>query len=133
LALKPLGDAIYSVVEKLEWDCTFDQSKAIPWIQRSLSVGKTVHSIDLTGATDYFPLGIQLETLIGIFGDLLDIKLLQSIAQLRWKSEMGDIQWKRGQPLGLYPSFGMFTLTHGLLLSFLLGRPYNNEFLCCWR
>jgi len=128
LALKPLGDAIYRVVEKLEWDCTFDQSKAIPWIQRSLSAGKTVHSIDLTGATDYFPLGIQLETLIGIFGELPDIKLLKEISQLRWKSEKGDIIWKRGQPLGLYPSFGMFTLTHGLLLSFLLGREYNNEF-----
>jgi len=128
LALKPLGDAIYRVVEKLEWDCTFDQSKAIPWIQRSLSAGKTVHSIDLTGATDYFPLGIQLETLIGIFGELPDIRLLKEISQLRWKSEKGDIIWKRGQPLGLYPSFGMFTLTHGLLLSFLLGREYNNEF-----
>jgi hypothetical protein len=128
LALKPLGDAIYRVVEKLQWDCTFDQSKAIPWIQRSLSAGKTVHSIDLTGATDYFPLGIQLETLIGIFGELPDIKLLKDISQLRWKSEKGDIMWKRGQPLGLYPSFGMFTLTHGLLLSFLLGREYNNEF-----
>jgi len=128
LALKPLGDAIYSIVEGLEWDCTFDQSKAIPWIQRSLSVGKTVHSIDLTGATDYFPLGIQLETLIAIFGDLLDISLFKDISQLRWKSEMGDIQWKRGQPLGLYPSFGAFTLTHGLLLAFLLDRPYNHEF-----
>jgi hypothetical protein len=128
LALKPLGDAIYRVVENLKWDCTFDQSKAIPWIQRSLSAGKTVHSIDLTGATDYFPLGIQLETLIGIFGELPDIRLLKEISQLRWKSEKGDIIWKRGQPLGLYPSFGMFTLTHGLLLSFLLGREYNNEF-----
>lgn len=128
LALKPIGDAIYNVIRSLEWDCTFDQSKAIPWIQRSLSAGKTVHSIDLTGATDYFPLGIQLETLNCIFGDLLDIKLIKEISQLRWKSEMGDIQWKRGQPLGLYPSFGMFTLTHGLLLSFLLGREFNHEF-----
>jgi len=128
LALKPLGDAIYDVVKKLEWDCTFDQQKAIPWIQRSLSVGKKVHSIDLTGATDYFPLGIQLETLRILFGDLLDIKLVEEISRLRWKSEKGDIQWKRGQPLGLYPSFGMFTLTHGLVLSFLLGKDYDHEF-----
>jgi hypothetical protein len=128
LALRPIGSAIYDVVRKLEWDCTFDQSKAIPWIQKSLSDGKTVHSIDLTGATDYFPLEIQLETLKAIFGDLLDIKLIKDISRLRWKSEMGDIQWKRGQPLGLYPSFGMFTLTHGLILSFLLGKDWNQEF-----
>jgi len=128
LALKPIGDAIYSIVKKLEWDCTFNQSKAIPWIQRSLSEGRKVHSIDLTGATDYFPLGLQLETLRSIFGDIIDINLIEEISRLRWKSEFGDIQWKRGQPLGLYPSFGMFTLTHGLLLLFLLGKEYNHEF-----
>jgi len=128
LALKPIGEAIYRVVERCPWDCTFDQSKAIPWIQKSMLIGKTVHSVDLTGATDYFPLGIQLETLRSIFGDLLDIKLIEEIARLRFKSEKGDIQWKRGQPLGLYPSFGMFTLTHGLLLSFLLGKDWEHEF-----
>jgi len=129
LALKPIGDAIYSIVKELEWDCTFNQSKAIPWIQRSLLEGKQVHSVDLTGATDYFPLGLQLETLRSIFGDVIDIALIEEISRLRWKSEMGDIQWQRGQPLGLYPSFGMFTLTHGLLLRFLSGKEeYSNEF-----
>jgi hypothetical protein len=129
LALKPIGDAIYDILKKLEWDCTFNQSKAIPWIQRSLSEGKVVHSIDLTGATDYFPLGLQLETLRSIFGDITDINLIEEISRLRWKSELGDIQWKRGQPLGLYPSFGMFTLTHGLLLLFLLGdKQYDHQF-----
>jgi len=128
LALKPIGDAIYDIVEKCEWDCTFNQSKAIPWIQRSLSEGKQVHSIDLTGATDYFPLGLQLETLRSIFGDIIDINLIEEISRLRWKSEFGDIQWQRGQPLGLYPSFGMFTLTHGLLLLFLSGKEYNHDF-----
>jgi hypothetical protein len=128
LALKPIGDSIYNVVRKLEWDCTYDQSRATPWIQKSLSAGKTVHSIDLTGATDYFPLEIQVITLRAIFGDIIDINLIEEISQLRWKSKHGDIQWKRGQPLGLYPSFGMFTLTHGLLLSFLLDREYDHQF-----
>jgi hypothetical protein len=128
LALKPIGDAIYSVVERLPWDCTFNQSKAMQWIQKSLSEGKVVHSIDLTGATDYFPLGLQLEALRAIFGDIKDIELIEEISRLRWKSEKGDIQWKRGQPLGLYPSFGMFTLTHGLLLLFLLKKQYDHQF-----
>jgi len=128
LALKPIGDAIYNIVKGLPWDCTFNQSKAMQWIQKSLSEGKVVHSIDLTGATDYFPLGLQLEALRSIFGDIKDIELIEEISRLRWKSEKGDIQWKRGQPLGLYPSFGMFTLTHGLLLLFLLKKQYDHQF-----
>lgn len=39
-----------------------------------------------------------------------------------------DITWNRGQPLGLYPSFASFALTHGLLLQGLLGKVWDNEF-----
>lgn len=119
MALKPLGDAIYRIVRDLKWDCTFDQSKALPGIQAALQAGRMVYSVDLTGATDYFPLEIQLLVLREIFGEVKDISLLEEVCKMRWKSHIGDIQWKRGQPLGLYPSFGMFTLTHGLILSFL--------------
>jgi hypothetical protein len=128
LALKPLGDAIYRIIKYLKWDCTFDQTKSIPYIQDALRAGKTVHSVDLSGATDYFPLELQSLVLREIFGDVLDISLFEEISRSRWKSEIGDIQWKRGQPLGLYPSFGAFTLTHGLLLYYLLGKKYENEF-----
>lgn len=128
LMLKPFGDSIYSFLNGLPWDCTFDQSKAIPYIKAALNRAQTVHSIDLTGATDYFPLGLQLETLRSLYGDILDINLFSRVSQLTWKSEHGDISWKRGQPLGLYPSFGSFALTHGMLLSYLLGREYSGEF-----
>jgi hypothetical protein len=127
MALKPLGDAIYRIVQKLDWDCTFDQSKALPSIQAALREGRMVYSVDLTGATDYFPLEIQLMVLREIFGDVQDIDLLTDICKMRWKSQIGDIQWKRGQPLGLFPSFGMFTLTHGLVLSFL-AKGDNSKF-----
>lgn len=127
LALKPLGDAIYSILSGLPWDCTFDQSKALPWIQASLKEGKEVFSIDLTGATDYFPMEVQILTLSEIFGDIKDISLFNQISRFRWKSEVGDIEWKRGQPLGLYPSFGAFALTHGLILNYLSGG-FKNQF-----
>jgi hypothetical protein len=46
-------------------------------------------------------------------------------------SELGlsnVVSWTRGQPLGLYPSFASFALTHGLLLQGLLGKEWNEEF-----
>jgi hypothetical protein len=41
---------------------------------------------------------------------------------------VGNISWKRGQPLGLYPSFGSFALTHGLLILGLLDQEYDHQF-----
>lgn len=123
LALKPLGDAIYKVVKQLPWDCTFDQQKPIQELQCALRFGKTVHSTDLSAATDFFPLDLQINTLAMLFGGFLpDLDLLYDLCRSSWrlpfylKGHGGYVAWTRGQPLGLYPSFGMFTLTHGMVL-----------------
>lgn len=128
--LRPLGDRIYSLLSHLPWDCTFDQSKAIPYIQDALQHGCEVSSIDLSNATDYFPLDLQIQTLNFLFPDALDVNLFNEISQSRWYLPVirDDIRWNRGQPLGLYPSFASFALTHGLLLLGLLNRPFNGQF-----
>jgi hypothetical protein len=44
---------------------------------------------------------------------------------------LGEIVWKKGQPLGFNPSFFTFTLTHGLVLLTLLRkrfRRYDHQF-----
>jgi len=128
MALNPLGRAIFNIVKDLPWDCTFNQSKAQPYVQEHLQKGLTVHSVDLSSATDYFPLGLQLAALQQIFGNVLDISLFEDISRSQWKSPLGDLRWNKGQPLGLYPSFGAFTLTHGLLLNALNNFSHNNEF-----
>jgi len=126
--LKPFGDAIYSHLQNLDWDCTFDQNRAIPILQDSLSQGKMVYSIDLSGATDYFPLKLQ-EFLLKKFFTEKEVSLFVELSTSSWYFPgMGEVKWKRGQPLGLYPSFGAFALTHGILLLGLLNRPYNNDF-----
>jgi hypothetical protein len=126
--LKPLGDAIYDHLKHVPWDCTFDQNKAIPVLQEQLSQGKMTYSIDLSGATDYFPLHLQVGLLKKMF-DEKTISLFEELSTSSWYfPSLGEIKWKRGQPLGLFPSFGAFALTHGILLQGLLGRPYNNEF-----
>jgi len=128
-ALRPLGEEIYRLVRSLPWDCTFDQSKAILPIQSRLSSGGQVHSVDLSNATDHFPLSLQEDALRSIFfeEDWDHIDLFVKISRGKWKSQIGDLQWTKGQPLGLYPSFGSFTLTHGLLLLHLAG-DYHHQF-----
>jgi len=126
--LKPFGDRIYDHIKHLPWDCTFDQNKAVPVLQEHLGQGKMTYSIDLSGATDYFPLHLQVELLKKMF-DKKDVDLFEELSTSSWFfPSLGEVSWKRGQPLGLYPSFGAFALTHGILLLGLLGRPYDNDF-----
>jgi hypothetical protein len=129
-ALRPLGQSIYDVVKSLPWDCTFDQTKALPHIQSHLSQGGQVHSIDLSSATDHFPLSLQEEALRAIFlkKDWIHIDLFIKISRGKWRSPLGDLSWTKGQPLGLFPSFGAFTLTHGLLLQHLANCEFHNQF-----
>jgi len=128
--LEPLGDSIYSILKRLPWDCTFSQEKALPYLQSALAAGRTVSSIDLTGATDYFPLSLQEDVLRWLFRkDPLLMDLFHDVCTGTWLMPgHGQISWLRGQPLGLYPSFGAFALTHGLLLLGILGKEYNHEF-----
>lgn len=126
--LKPLQTALDSFNKSSEWDCTHDQSKAFPVIQERLAQGKMVHSIDLTGATDYFPLSTQ-EHLLRLMCNREDINLFSELSQASWEfPRVGQVRWTRGQPLGLNPSFAAFALTHGHLLLGLLNKPFNNEF-----
>jgi hypothetical protein len=129
-ALRPFGQSVYRLIQSLPWDCTFDQSKAHPYIQSCLGQGRQVHSIDLSSATDHFPLSIQSVALRAIFRkrDWGHIDLFEEISRGLWSSPLGELQWTKGQPLGLYPSFGSFTLTHGLLLLHLAGGDYHNQF-----
>jgi len=48
---------------------------------------------------------------------------------MAWKSSIGDVYWRRGQPLGVYPSFFAFTLTHGLVLAQLAEMQTDQFFV----
>jgi len=129
VALQPLGDAIYGTLKSLPWDCTFDQSKALPYIQEHLRNKKRCHCVDLTGATDYFPLSLQIDLLSSLFPSLLDyVGLFSDLSRAPWFFENTTISWTKGQPLGLYPSFGAFAMTHGFLLYYLNDFCHNNDF-----
>jgi len=129
-ALHPLGEEILRLIRSLPWDCTHDQQSAIPHIQSALIAGCQVHSIDLSSATDHFPLSLQVTALRAIIRkeDWDHIDLFIEISRGQWSSQLGDLQWTKGQPLGLYPSFATFALTHGLLLLHLANGDYHHQF-----
>jgi hypothetical protein len=139
--LEPLGSLLFSQLRMLPWDCTFQQSKADNALKQALVQNKEVFSVDLSGATDYFPLDLQVGALKALLPDATDVDLFVRVSKGLWRlprgiprtvlSELGlsnVVSWTRGQPLGLYPSFASFALTHGLLLQGLLGKEWNDEF-----
>jgi hypothetical protein len=128
LALKPLGDALYRFARTLPWDCTHNQNKPIPVLQDRLKRRMKVHSVDLSSATDYFPLEFQLTVLRALLGNIPDIDLFEVISRSNWVSPVGTVRWYRGQPLGLYPSFACFTISHGMLLWYLNGCKWEESF-----
>jgi hypothetical protein len=128
LALRHFGLAVYRLINHLPWDCTHDQSRPVSTLQDHLAKGDTVHSVDLSSATDYFPLEVQSRTMISLFGNIPDIGLMEVLSRAMWISPIGAISWNRGQPLGLFPSFAVFAATHGLLLWYLNGSKHEDKF-----
>jgi hypothetical protein len=127
-ALRPLGSCLYSFMNTLPWDCTHDHTKPVSHVQQHLSSKGKVHSVDLSSATDYFPLEVQVKALQALIGHHPSIDLFIEISRSQWLSTIGMIRWNQGQPLGLYPSFASFGLTHGFLLRYLLGKRYQGQF-----
>jgi hypothetical protein len=123
--LKPLGDNLFGKLKQLPWDCTHNQQKGFKTIQ---AYPGTKHSIDLSGATDYFPLSLQISLLKSLFLNHDQIDLFHDISRGPWFYRKGKISWTKGQPLGLYPSFASFALTHGMLLYSLNNFTHDDKF-----
>jgi len=56
MALEPLHRTLNKCLSTLPEDCTFDQEQGAIFAQNALKSRKTVHSVDLSAATDRFPL-----------------------------------------------------------------------------
>jgi hypothetical protein len=130
---KPLGDFIYNALRKLPWDYTFNQLEAIPKIIDQLKQGTRAYCFDLSKATDNIPLDLQISVLQSIlpvqYHPHIAIWKVMSEGLWEWKERpYQSVRWGRGQPLGLYPSFGAFALWHGVHVLSLLGRKYSGEF-----
>ena len=132
--LEPLKKTLLSVLKNCPNDCTHDQSKGWEWGQKFLTrmaAEKLSHgtngqlsSVDLSDATNLFPLGIQLDILRNTFKgntrymDMIDV--FERASRLPWKvsglDEKDEVTWRTGQPLGLAPSFPAFALAHHFIM-----------------
>lgn len=120
LAMSRLKRQLFSLLRRVKWDCTFNQTSGTDWVREQLVSGRKVHSIDLSDATNNFPLEVQLKVLQEIGCSKEDVQLFHLLARAPWSStheaKRQNYRWTVGQPLGLGPSFAAFALTHGVLV-----------------
>jgi hypothetical protein len=124
IALYPLHQLLNQVLVNLETDCTHSQEDGATFAQRALEAGKTVYSVDLSGATDNFPRAVQIGVLKGLHLDD-EAHLFDYLSGSEWKlsKPLSEVEGKdyvtytKGQPQGMYGSFALFGLTHNLVLT----------------
>lgn len=110
--LKPLHDYIMKQLRNLPCDRTYQQTKGFP--------GKPLDnywSLDLTNATDRFPLGFQKVVISEIFGDQYSEAWARVMVSQPFSNPWGEPAiYAAGQPMGAYSSWAVFTISHHVLI-----------------
>ncbi|AZT88624.1 RNA-dependent RNA polymerase [Ophiocordyceps sinensis mitovirus 2] len=118
ISLKPMHTWLSRVLQKIPQDCTLDQLK---YKKGLLDSGQdSYHSIDLSNATDRFPMSL--------ISDLLTYQLPADYVKAWEQTMIGEpfdhktpegnvkLHYGAGNPMGAYGSFNSFALTHHYLI-----------------
>jgi hypothetical protein len=111
-ALLPLHNFLYRQLDRIPQDCTFNQSK---WIGKLIPTrGSSFHSVDLSAATDRFPIVIEREILSVWFGEVFANAWQNIMVSYPFKVPNEDrfIYYRTGNPMGAYSSWATFALAH---------------------
>jgi len=151
--MSPLKDLSFDFLRGLPNDCTFNQTRYMEDVRASLrsnydslstspksekvqDIVHTYHSVDLSDATNSFPMNVQIRIFRSIIDRLVpsdvdekankllhqSLEMFKVVSRSEWEqsfdsSRPNDVRWTKGQPLGLGPSFALFSVAHHALLS----------------
>lgn len=109
-ALQPLHKYLFKLLSRIPQDCTFDQGKNLLTLKPT--EGSSYHSLDLSSATDRFPIEVQQKIIETLFGREYaeDWKTVMVGYPFEYRGNM--ITYARGNPMGAYSSWSAFTLAH---------------------
>jgi len=112
VALKPLHHFLFRLLRKIPQDCTFDQSS----FKDKISGWTEFYSVDLTNATDRFPIQTIYDVLVGH----LPVEYCESwkwlIVGLPFDYQQDKISYQVGNPMGFYSSWASFTVAHHFVM-----------------
>lgn len=131
LYLKPIHDIIMLILKNCfkECDRTFTQDPYHDWEEN----GHSFWSLDLSSATDRFPIDLQRRLLVRIFNENLAHSWRYILSNRKFSTPDGDLlSYLTGQPMGTYSSWAVFTLTHHMLVHYcadLCGKKNFNQYI----
>jgi hypothetical protein len=112
--LEPLSVQLFDLLRSMPQDRTFTQD---PHIRKT--EGSKFHSLDLSNATDRFPLTLQKQLLAEMLGGAFAEAWGSLLTRAGFATPDGrTIFYKVGQPMGARSSWAMFTLTHHILVQY---------------
>lgn len=127
LVLKPINDGIFKLLKTLPCDRTYTQDPCI-----NKTTDDHFWSLDLTAATDRFPISLQRRLLEIIYQDSNFANIWKNLLTDReyFTPDGNPIKYMVGQPMGAYSSWATFTLTHHLVVQYCAYLnniyPFNN-------
>lgn len=115
--LKPLHDSAMSFLKSLRSDCTFNQGS----FRAKLAHKGPYHSLDLTAATDRFPVWLQVAVLsVLVAADYADAwrrLIIDRDYDVSWvRHTKQTVRYACGQPMGAYSSWAIFSICHHVIV-----------------
>ena len=116
LFLKPIHNIILFMLRgSFKCDRTFTQDPMHRWEENE----HKFWSLDLSSATDRFPIDLQRRLLVRIFNEKFAHSWCYLLSNRKFTTPKGDIvKYLTGQPMGTYSSWAVFTLTHHLVVHY---------------
>jgi len=116
--LKPIHDHTMGLLKNISTDGTWDQAK---FTKQSMMDGP-YYSYDLKSATDRFPISFQREVMSRMYNEKIAKAWENLLVTLEFSSNEGPKVFSVGQPLGLYSSWSVFSLSHHLIVAIAAKR-----------
>lgn len=127
-ALRPLHRQIFSILRKIPMDGTFNQMKPLSRVP----FGSTsIYSFDLSAATDRLPVSLQEKLLAEVYTAEFACVWRQLLVNRTYflpKSEISEVKYAVGQPMGALSSWSMLALTHHFIVqcaAWIAGHPQH--------
>jgi hypothetical protein len=127
--MQPVHDWAFDKLRAIHQDGTFDQLKPLKRLVNLMERRgiRRSWSYDLSAATDRFPLWVQRSLLSEVFSDRFGTLWARLLAGRNFAHRhkgviVGKSRYATGQPMGALSSWGVFSLSHHLIVQF-----------CAWR
>lgn len=115
-AMKELHDQLFQVLKLFPSDCTFTQGHGLTL---RAEPGQSYHSLDLTSATDRFPVSLQVTLLKHLIGEDKAAAWKDIMIGYEYVTPEGNsVAYAAGQPMGAHSSWPLFTLSHHLVVQY---------------